>query len=167
MVRAALLCTACDIPASWKVSGFVGHNALHGCSKCLKMFVTASFGEKPDYTGFHRTLWELRSKESHYQNALAHKSCKTGQQQQLIERKYGCRYSLLLELPYYDVIRMCVIDPMHNLLLGTAKHMVSVWKSCGVLQDKDFQSIQSIIDGFVTPSDVGRIPTRIASGFSG
>ena len=43
MVRAALLCTACDIPASRKVSGFVGHNALHGCSKCLKSFPTSSF----------------------------------------------------------------------------------------------------------------------------
>ena len=32
VVRAALTCTACDIPAARKVSGFVGHNALHGCS---------------------------------------------------------------------------------------------------------------------------------------
>ena len=66
MVRAALLYTACDIPASRKVSGFVGHNALHGCSKCVKTFPTGSFGEKPDYTGFNRTLWEPRSMESHY-----------------------------------------------------------------------------------------------------
>ena len=50
LVRAALLCTACDIPAARKVSGFVGHSALHGCSKCLKTFPTACFGDKPDYT---------------------------------------------------------------------------------------------------------------------
>ncbi len=30
--------------------------------------------------------------------------------------------TLLLELPYYDIVRCHVIDPMHNLLLGTAKH---------------------------------------------
>ena len=110
LVRAALLCTACDIPAARKVSGFVGHSALHGCSKCLKTFPTACFGDKPDYTGFDRTLWEMRSKESHHQHAQAHKDCKTAQQQKCIEREYGCRYSVLLELPYYDVIRMCVID---------------------------------------------------------
>ena len=75
MFRAVLLCTACDIPASRKVSGLVGHNALHGCS------TTQRFGEKPDYTGFDRTLWEPRSKESHYQHAMAHKNCETGQQQ--------------------------------------------------------------------------------------
>lgn len=40
MVHAALICTACDIPAS----GFVGQNAPHGCSKCLKAFPTSNFG---------------------------------------------------------------------------------------------------------------------------
>ena len=90
MVRAALLCTACDIPASRKVSCFIGQNALHGCSKCFKAFPTAKFGEKPNYTAFDWTLWEPRSMQSHRQH----------------EREYGC---ILLELPYYDV---SVIDPM-------------------------------------------------------
>jgi hypothetical protein len=35
-VRAALLCVACDIPATRKVAGFVSHNATRGCNKCLK-----------------------------------------------------------------------------------------------------------------------------------
>ena len=52
VVRTALISTARDIPAAHKVSGHVGHSALHGCSQCLKAFPTASFGEKPDYTGF-------------------------------------------------------------------------------------------------------------------
>ena len=34
----------------------------------------------------------------------------------------GCRYSVLLDLPYFDPVRMTIIDPMHNLYLGTAKH---------------------------------------------
>ena len=167
VVRAALLCTACDIPAARKVSGFVGHNALHGCSKCLKKFPTASFGEKPDYTGYNRTLWEPRSRELHHQYAKKHRECNTAKAQKDIERVYGCRYSVLLELPYYNIIRMCIVDPMHNLLLGTAKHMLAVWKSHGLLVHDHFESIQKKVDSFVTPSDVGRIPFRIASGFSG
>ena len=99
VVRAALLCTACDIPAARKVSGFVGHNALHGCSKYFKTFPTASFGDKPDYTGFDRTLWEQRSMESHRRHSLEHKESQTAQHQRSIEREYGCRYSALLELP--------------------------------------------------------------------
>lgn len=61
---------------------------------------------------------------------------------------------------------MCVVDPMHNLLLGTAKHMLSIWKSRGILSHKDFDLIQQKVDSFVTPHDVGRIPSKIASGFA-
>ena len=57
-------------------------------------------------------------------------------EQQQIERAYGIRYSILLELPYFDASRMCVVDPMHNLLLGTAKHMLELWKSLGILSSK-------------------------------
>ena len=48
LVRAALFCLACDIPASRKVSGFLSHSAYHGCSRCLKTFPTSTFGEKAD-----------------------------------------------------------------------------------------------------------------------
>ena len=40
-----LICVACDIPAAWRVCGYASHNALRGCSKCLKVFPTSSFGE--------------------------------------------------------------------------------------------------------------------------
>ena len=33
--------------------------------------------------------------------------------------------------------------------------------------DKYLQSIQQTVDNFITPNDVGHIPTRIASGFAG
>lgn len=167
IVRAALICTACDIPASRKVSGFVGHNAFRACSRCLKSFPTASFGEKPDYTGFDRTHWPPRSNEVQRKYSQKHKECRTAAGKKVIEREYGCRYSVLLELPYYDIVRMCVVDPMHNLLLGTAKHLLSVWKSRDILLQNHFDVIQQRVDSFVTPHDVGRIPSRIASGFAG
>lgn len=44
VVYAILSCISCDIPASHKIGGFVGHNALHGCSRCLKEFPVAAFG---------------------------------------------------------------------------------------------------------------------------
>ena len=166
IVRAALLCTSCDIPAARKVSGFVGHSAYRACSRCLKPFPTAAFGEKPDYSGFCRGMWSPRTTESHVVHATRYKCAKTHKERKAIEREYGCRYSVLLELPYYDIVRFCVIDPMHNLLLGTAKHMLTLWKSCDIINDSQFQNIQDKVDAFVTPSDVGRIPGKIASGFS-
>ena len=49
-IRACLGCVTCDIPASRKTCGFLGHTARLGCSKCLKEFPTGSFGEKPVLT---------------------------------------------------------------------------------------------------------------------
>ena len=37
-IRAPLLCIACDIPAARKVSGFLGHAANLGCSRCYSNF---------------------------------------------------------------------------------------------------------------------------------
>ena len=166
IVRAALICTSCDIPAARKVSGFVGHSAYHACSRCLKPFPTAAFGEKPDYSGFDRSVWPPRTLESHVTHANRHKCAKTQKERKAIERESGCRYSVLLELPYYDIVRFCVIDPMHNILLGTAKHMLTLWKSSGIIDDSHFKDIQDKVDTFVTPTDIGRIPGKIASGFS-
>lgn len=61
---------------------------------------------------------------------------------------------------------MCVIDPMHNLLLGTAKHVLSVWKDLGTLSRKHFDDIQLKVNSFLAPDDVGRIPSKIESGFA-
>ena len=62
---------------------------------------------------------------------------------------------------------MCVVDPMHNLLLGTAKHMVYLWKTLGILSTKQYDDIQDRVDSYVCPADMGRMPSKIASSFSG
>ena len=119
IVREALLCVGCDIPAARKVCGFLGHRATMGCSKCLLPFTTDRFGEKPDYYNFKRMEWTQRTNEHHRSEALKSRSCVTKSERKNIERKSGVRYSCLLELPYFNAQRMCIVDPMHNLLLGT------------------------------------------------
>ena len=123
----------------------------------LKHFPLKS-GEKADFNGSDRTLWPPRNIETHRKHAPEYKSAHTKEEQKEIECNYGCRYSILQELPYYDIIRFCVIDPMHNLLLGTGKHILSVWKALGIIDKHHFSSIQDIVDG--------RIPSKIASGFT-
>jgi hypothetical protein len=166
LIRAALLCVSCDIPAARKVTGFVGHSANKACSKCLKPFPTLNFGSKPDYSGFDRDSWPKRELKDHKEQGMKWKHAATLSQRHKIEREYGIRYSELLRLPYFDTIRFSVIDPMHNILLGSAKHIVVLWKSAGILTEASNEHIQSIVDKFVTPPDVGRIPYKIASGFS-
>ena len=61
VIRAALLCSASDIPAQRKLGGFVSHGASVGCSRCLKTFPSNEAG-KLNYSGFERTerLWPKR-----------------------------------------------------------------------------------------------------------
>ena len=46
-------CVVCDLPATWKVCGFANFNGNHGFSKCMKTFITTTFGNKPWYSGFN------------------------------------------------------------------------------------------------------------------
>ena len=166
LVHAVLLCATSDVPASRKLGGFLGHTALKGCSHCLKSFPTANFGESNDYSGFDRSTWEKRSADNHRQNGMSWKHAITLSQRHEIERKYGVRYTELLRLSYFDTSRFTVVDPMHNMLLGTAKQITHIWKCCGLLSESNFDLIQSSVDKFVVPADVGRIPHKISSKFS-
>lgn len=43
--KLALICVGCEIPASRKLCGFLGHAATKGCNKCMKSF-DGGVGEK-------------------------------------------------------------------------------------------------------------------------
>ena len=166
VVRAALLCNSSDIPATRKVGGFVGHAALKGCSRCLKSFPTNCFGDKADYSGFSPVEWPKRKYDEHRSKAFDWKYAKTLECRHKIEREFGLRFSELLRLPYFDTVRFSVVDPMHNILLGTAKWMMTIWKTKGLITHPQLDEIQRLVDSFITPSDVGRIPHKINCGFS-
>ena len=68
-IRLALTCVACDIPASCKVCGFLGHRATFGCNKCYKTFkhVKEDSGSWTNYGGFDRHQWPVHTNEDHRQ----------------------------------------------------------------------------------------------------
>ena len=165
-IRAALLCVSCDIPACRKVCGFLGHNANLSCSKCL-CFFPGNVANGFDYSGYNVLQWLPRSLSCHLENAKESKQAPTATAKRSLESQHGARYSALLDLPYFDVVRQHVIDPMHKLFLGLAKHTVSIWKDKYWTRNSDTESIQEVVDRFQVPSDIGRIPSRISAGFSG
>ena len=58
--------------------------------------------------------------------AMKYRSIVTKNERIEVERRSGIRYSCLLELLYFNSPRMCIVDPMHNLLLCTPKMMVEL-----------------------------------------
>ncbi len=117
------------------MNGFLGHAAKLGCSKCLKQF-PGGIGTK-DYSGFDLSQWPSRSNEQHRNNVKRILRCKTKAEQASLESSLGCRHSVLWELPYFDPIRMAIIDPMHNLYLGTAKLVLKrIWHDRELIKNK-------------------------------
>ena len=123
-LRVALSCTACDIPASRKVNGFLGHSASLACNKCLKVF-TVTIGSPTYYSDCGEIMKE---------------TTKTGQRKK--ESEHGLRSSVLLSLPYFDPVCSTVIDTMHNFYLGTGKHAFAVWINKGLLSSDDLSKIE-------------------------
>jgi len=84
-----------------------------------------------------------------------------------LESTYGVRYSALIDLPLFKPIRFPVIDPMHNLLLETSKHVMNLWIKKKLLMPQDLQAIEEKCKLMSFPYDVGRILHKIGSSFSG
>jgi hypothetical protein len=65
------------------------------------------------YAGF-KSRTDAEQRELHHKyNALPTKSAKA-----LFVKENATQWSELVRLPYFDMCRMIVIDPMHNLFLG-------------------------------------------------
>ena len=56
---------------------------------------------------------------------------------------------------------------MHNLFLGTAKHVFKVWVKKNLLSKKDLKILEQKIDSFDVGTGNGRLPHRIASNYGG
>ena len=159
------MCVACDIPAARKCCGFKGHSASYGCSRC-KNFFPGGFGKK-DYSGFNRSDWQPRTLEAHRDATRRLLNAKTQAEIDSIEMETGMKYSILSELPYFNPIRFTIIDPMHNLFLGTAKTMMKkIWLERNIISRSQLQVTQCRVDSLSIPSDMGRIPRKIGSNFS-
>ena len=163
--RAALLCVSADVPAARKLCGFKGHSAHQGCSRCMKKF-SGGFGEKKDYSGFDRENWPPRTNREHRSNAKKLEKCQTITGRNKLSQETGINYwSCLLDLEYFDVVRFCTVDPMHNLFLGTAKYMFKLWEKEEIIGKKGMKLLEQRIQEMDVPTDIGRLPKKIASNY--
>lgn len=60
----------------------------------------------------------LRDGNLHRDQAYEYDSIKSPQEREEFFKKYGVRWYSFARLPYFDAVRMTIIDPMHDLLLG-------------------------------------------------
>ena len=107
-----------------------------------------------------------RTHTEFYDLAMKHKHANTLQKKREIEKAHGIRYTVLLSLPYYDAVRFCLIDPMHNILLGSARTFVKLWMRVDNVSEVNLLCIQKAVDEFNVPYGFGRLPCKIESRFA-
>ena len=160
-MHAMLLGVACDSPAARKISGFLCHSALYGCTKCYHKF-SGKVGEKM-YHGHDYDNWTLRDNKTHRGHCEKITRAETDSERSSLESKYGCRYSALLELTYFDAIRHTPIDAMHNLYLGIAKAFFELLVDLGILTDLKMARMTENLQNIYTNSGKSWLPKNIGS----
>ena len=81
---------------------------------------------------------QRRTIDEHRKFGMSWKHATTLSKRREIEKKYGIRFTELLRLPYFDTVRFVVVDPMHNILLGSAKLLITLWKDRGIISPANF-----------------------------
>lgn len=161
--RCALLGVACDLPAG-KKCGFLSYTANLGCSWCFEQF-SRGFGNENNYANFNTDSWELRTSTRHRSDVVKVLKCKSKTQKVKEESRLGCRYSVLLELPYFRLVEMLLVDPMHNLFLGTAKHFArNMWIDQYILDTPSLARIETRLKSITVPQGLGRLLVSIKHG---
>lgn len=130
LVRCAIVILVCDLPAMRKVAGFIGHSAhTFMCSFCLL--------SKKDINNLDASTFPRRSPQDHRDAAARARDGDTS-----VITTHGIRWSEMLRLPYWDPIKSCVVDSMHNIFLGIVKqHCRYIWGMDAATSDyKDTKS---------------------------
>ncbi|KII85388.1 hypothetical protein PLICRDRAFT_31629 [Plicaturopsis crispa FD-325 SS-3] len=164
LVRVILVCVVCDKPAAHKVGGFASHSHHFFCTRCwveqdLKA-TSASF----ESNGFRkRTNAEQRRYQAEY------KTLSTKAARAQFVKDYATRWCELSRLPYFDLCRMIVVDPMHNLFLGVVKtHFYHIWIQQKVLRKtKELRRFHAILSELSMPAKLGRLPSLIGEPAGG
>ena len=125
--KSLLFCVSADLPASRKVIQFKSHKCLKGCDKCeyvaKRQPGTKGASGKMSYATKEKpNRPPLRTKESVFKDAMRFKNAKRKKEANSISKSTGVKYSELLRLPYFDPVRMVVLDPMHSFLLGLVRN---------------------------------------------
>ena len=133
LVRCAIVCVVCDLPAARKTTGFVSFAHNHFCAICECTL------KENGYHDFNPASWTRRTNKSCRHSAKLYRRAKVEHRQKVVD-KTGVRWSELLRLPYFNPAQFVVVDPMHNLLLGLIHEHFTGILGLSLPADKDQNS---------------------------
>ena len=159
--RAALIAVSSDLPAVRKITQFLGHKADLGCTRCK---FTAE--REPGTRGASGRMSYITpvpcSSRNHtevVEQGEEFKNASSKAEATRISQKNGVRYSELMRLPYFDIVRMSCTDPMHTFLLGMVQKETEL--NLKLLTSTEIAEFIRRVKSVRVPYDVGRLPNNI------
>ncbi len=119
-VRAILVPVVSDMLAARQAGGFASPTATFFCTLCnLKV---------QDIENIDKRTWPERDVGKHVRVARQWRDAQTIEEQEILFRNHGIRWSPLLDLPYWNPILFTAIEPMHVFDAGLFQtHCRQVW----------------------------------------
>ncbi|KII83669.1 hypothetical protein PLICRDRAFT_180270 [Plicaturopsis crispa FD-325 SS-3] len=167
--RVALIGIVCDHPAMCKMCGHADKShKVAPCPKC-KVPLSELFSNES-----LRNEFPPRTGEEHRKNCYTWKNMKTDKDREEFFAAYGARWTEFARLPYFDLVRYTIIDPMHNILLGLAKtQWYSIWIQGSALRSstekkpRELDVIHRFLETFESPLWAGKLPLRVGEPAGG
>ena len=160
-VRAALLSVASDLPAIRKITQFLGHKADLGCTRCKFRAEreAGTVGASGSMSYYTPKASEPRNHQQVCLQGNEYRSATTKSAAAEIAQRNGVRYSELVRLPYFDIVRMATVDPMHTFLLGMVKRETEL--NLDMLIPAEKKEFLRRLKKVRLPYDIGRLPSNI------
>ncbi|TDL13709.1 hypothetical protein BD410DRAFT_734964 [Rickenella mellea] len=118
--------------------------------------------------------FKLRDGDTHRRQCNEWNNLETPKERGDFFTKYGARWTELARLPYLDLVRCTVVDPMHNLLLGIVKNQwYGQWILQGALRKattthgRELDVIHQFLESFESPLWAGKLPLRVGEPAGG
>ncbi|KDQ54235.1 hypothetical protein JAAARDRAFT_135546 [Jaapia argillacea MUCL 33604] len=142
LVRVALVGVVCDKPAAHKLGGFGSHQHTFFCTRC---WVKQDLKSTPQ--SFAKDGFRALTNDEHRSHMSNYLKCQTKTARDDFVKNFATRWSELSRLPYFDMCRMIVVDPMRNLFLGLVKsHFYHIWAQLKVLRKtKELRRLHSLL----------------------
>ncbi|KAG7570959.1 hypothetical protein FFLO_01053 [Filobasidium floriforme] len=167
-VATRVLLNTSDLPATRKLSGFVGlANKTHPCHHCK---IKRDDVNSP--RGYDWRRLPLRDPEQMLAAAFRYRDTDDPGERAQIEEQYGVRFSPFLELVGYQHSASNPVDPLHNSFLGMAKSLVNMVLGIDRLFDGELagedrmERFTAVFERASVPGHLGRIAQRIALQFT-
>jgi hypothetical protein len=116
---------------------------------------------KPGVMGQPRGLADHREAAEEWRNA------RTKKEQARVAQSTGVKYSVLLQLDYWNPIRHVVVDSLHCFWLGICRTLMKKWRDNKWASGKALDTMQKRLNAMRVPPDVCRLLNKWASNMSG